>query len=87
MWNALSRPHHITEGGGGRLQGRIQDFKLGAAHLKKLRRAEEGAKIFGVFRKKKPTTDTTQSEQFQNPIEKWYKDAKSIPLTHKYMPA
>ena len=21
------------------------------------------------------------------PIEKWYKDAKSIPLTHKYMPA
>jgi hypothetical protein len=26
-----------------------------------------------------------QSEQFQNPIEKWYKDAKSIPLTHKYM--
>jgi hypothetical protein len=31
--------------------------------------------------------DTMQSEQFQNPIEKWYKDAKSIPLTHKYMPA
>ena len=36
-------------------QGRIQDFKLGGgggAHLKKLRRAEEGAKILGVFRVK-----------------------------------
>jgi hypothetical protein len=31
-------------------QGRIQDFKLGGAHLKKLR--EGGAKIFGVFRVK-----------------------------------
>jgi hypothetical protein len=31
---------------------RIQDFKLGGAHLKKLRRAEEGAKILGVFRVK-----------------------------------
>ena len=31
---------------------RIQDFKLGGAHLKKLRRAEGGAKIFGVFRVK-----------------------------------
>ena len=31
----------------GTLQGRIQDFKLGT-HLKKLRRAEVGAKIFGV---------------------------------------
>jgi hypothetical protein len=31
-------------------QGRIQDFKLGGAHLKKMRRAEGGAKIFGVFR-------------------------------------
>jgi hypothetical protein len=31
------------------LQGRIQDFKLGGAHLKKWRPAEEGAKIFGVF--------------------------------------
>jgi hypothetical protein len=31
------------------VQGRIQDFKLGGAHLKKLRRAEGGAKIFGVF--------------------------------------
>ena len=35
-------------------QGRIQDFKLGGgAHLKELRRAEGGAKIFGVFRVKK----------------------------------
>ena len=34
------------------IQGRIQDFKLGGAHLEKLRRAEGGAKIFGVFRVK-----------------------------------
>ena len=35
------------------IQGRIQDFKLGGgAHLKKLRRAEGGAKLFGVFRVK-----------------------------------
>ena len=34
-------------------QGRIQNFKLGGgAHLKKLRRAEGGAKILGVFRVK-----------------------------------
>ena len=32
-------------------QGRTQDFKLGG-HLKKLRRAEGGANIFGVFRVK-----------------------------------
>jgi hypothetical protein len=38
-------------GNGGSVQGRIQDFKLGGgAHLKKLRRAEGGAKIVGVFR-------------------------------------
>jgi hypothetical protein len=30
----------------------IQDFKLRGAHLKKLRRAEGGAKNFGVFRVK-----------------------------------
>ena len=30
-------------------QGRIQDFKLGGAHLKKLRRAEGGAKLLGYF--------------------------------------
>ena len=34
------------------MQGRIQDFKLGGAHLKKLRRAEGGAKNFEVFRVK-----------------------------------
>jgi hypothetical protein len=34
------------------IQGRIQDFKLGGAHLKKLHRAEVGAKLFGVFRVK-----------------------------------
>ena len=34
------------------VQGRIQDFKLGGVHLKKLRRAEGGANIFGVFRVK-----------------------------------
>ena len=33
-------------------QGWIQDFKLGGAYLKKLLRAEEGTKIFGVFRVK-----------------------------------
>jgi hypothetical protein len=36
----------------GHIQGRIQDFKLGRAHLKKLRRAEGGPNIFGVFRVK-----------------------------------
>ena len=36
----------------GYIQGRIQDFKLGGAHLKKLRRPEEGANILGVFRVK-----------------------------------
>jgi hypothetical protein len=34
------------------LQGRIQAFKLGGAHLKKLRQAEGGTKHFGVFRVK-----------------------------------
>jgi hypothetical protein len=34
------------------MQERIQDFKLWGAHLKKLRRAEGGAKIFGAFRVK-----------------------------------
>ena len=33
-------------------QGRIQDFKLGGTHFKKLRRAEGGGKMFGVFRVK-----------------------------------
>jgi hypothetical protein len=31
------------------VHGRIQDFKLGDVHLKKLRRAEGGVNIFGVF--------------------------------------
>ena len=44
-------------------QGRIQDFKLGgAAHLKKSRRAEGGAKIVGVFRVK--NHDFTQKNHF-----------------------
>ena len=34
------------------LQGRIQDLKLGGGQLKKLRRAEGGAKIVGVLRVK-----------------------------------
>jgi hypothetical protein len=34
------------------MQGRIQDFKLGGEHLKKLRRAEGGAQFFWVFRVK-----------------------------------
>jgi hypothetical protein len=34
-------------------QGWIQNFKLGGAHLKKLRRAEGGAKFVGVFHVKK----------------------------------
>ena len=33
-------------------QGRIQDFKIGGAYLKKLRRAEGGGKIVEVFRVK-----------------------------------
>ena len=45
---------YITKGKNGNIyQGRIQDFKLGGTHLKKLRRAEGGAKIFGAFRVKK----------------------------------
>jgi hypothetical protein len=40
-------------------QGRIQEFKLGGrAHLKKLRRAEGGAKIVGVFRVKNHDVET-----------------------------
>jgi hypothetical protein len=35
------------------IQERIQDFKLGGAHLEKLRRTEGGTKNFGVFRVKK----------------------------------
>jgi hypothetical protein len=41
-------------------QGRIQDFKLGGAHLQKLRRVEEGGNNFGVFRVK--NHDFTQNK-------------------------
>jgi hypothetical protein len=34
------------------VSGRIQDFKLGGVHLKKLHWAEGGAQIVGVFRVK-----------------------------------
>jgi hypothetical protein len=47
------------------MQGRIQDFKLGGAHLKKSRRAEGGAKIFGVFRVKNHDL-TTKNHIFSN---------------------
>ena len=46
-------------------QGRIQDFKLGGAHLKKLRRAEGGAKNVGVFRVKKSRFYAKKSYFFQ----------------------
>ena len=46
-------------------QGRIQDFKLGGAHLKKLPRPEGGAKIFGVFRVKNHDF-TTKNHIFSN---------------------
>ena len=45
MW----RRGRSDEAYGEHMQGRIQDFKLEGAHLKKLRRAEGGANIFGVF--------------------------------------
>ena len=49
------------------LKGRIQDFKLGGgAHLKKLRRAVGGAKIFGVFRVKNSRLYTKKSYFFPN---------------------
>ena len=48
MW----RRGRSDEAYGEHMQGRIQDFKLEGAHLKKLRRAEGGANIFGVFRVK-----------------------------------
>ena len=36
---------------------------------------------------KKKKKNTTLSEQFKNLKSKYQKDAKSIPLTHKYMSA
>jgi hypothetical protein len=47
------------------MQGRIQDFKLGGAHLKKLRRMEGGAKIFGVFHVKNHDFTPKKSYFFQ----------------------
>ena len=41
---------------------KIQGFKLGGAHLKKLRRVEGGAKIVGVFRVK--NHDFTQKKSY-----------------------
>ena len=46
-------------------QGRIHDFKLGGAQLKKLRRAEGGAKIFGVFHVKNHDFTPKKSYFFQ----------------------
>jgi hypothetical protein len=48
MW----RRGRSDEAYGEHMQGRIQDFRLEGAHLKKLRRVEGGANIFGVFRVK-----------------------------------
>jgi hypothetical protein len=47
------------------MQGRIQDFKLGGMHLKKLRRAKGGAKIFEVFRVKNHDFTPKKSYFFQ----------------------
>jgi hypothetical protein len=47
-------------------QGRIQDCKLGGAHLKKLRRAEGGVKNFGVFRVKNHDFTPKKSDFFPN---------------------
>ena len=49
----------------GRDQGRIQYFKLGGAHLKKLRRAEGGAKNLWIFRVKNHDF-TPESHIFSN---------------------
>ena len=55
-------------------QGRIQDFKLGGPHFKKLRRAEGGAKICGYFVWKK-TILRQQNHIFSNfrdpPLGSW----------------
>ena len=51
---------------GGVLHGRIQDFKLGGGvHLKKMRRAEGGAKMFRVFRVKNHDFTPKKSFFFQ----------------------
>jgi hypothetical protein len=47
-------------------QGRIQDFKLGGGvHYKKMRRAQGGANIFGVFRVKNHDLTPKKSYFFQ----------------------
>ena len=51
--NFISKEHFSNRNNLYSLQGRIQDFKLGGALKKKLRRAEGGANIFEVFRVKK----------------------------------
>ena len=50
---SFKKPEFLEKARADERQGRIQDFKLGGAHLKKLHRAEGGAKIVGVFRVKK----------------------------------
>ena len=58
---------YITKGKNGNIyQGRIQDFKLGGTLLKKLRRAEGGAKIFGAFRVRKITILRQKINFFSN---------------------
>jgi hypothetical protein len=47
-------------------QGQNQDFKLGEAHFKKLRRAEGGSKILGVFRVKKKHDFTPKNDILSN---------------------
>ena len=59
------------------LQGRIQDFKLGGAHLKNLRRAEGGAKNFGVFRVN-PTHDVLYSIQQYDCVVEFVSDLRQI---------
>ena len=55
----------VLSGGSISYQGRIQDFKLGGAHLKKSCRAEGGAKNFEVFRVK--NHDFTQKNLILDP--------------------
>jgi hypothetical protein len=50
-------------------QGRIQDLKLGGAHLKKLRRGEGGANFLGVFRVK--NHDFTQKNHIFSNLRGW----------------
>jgi hypothetical protein len=53
MYNQTLELYLYCRCGSGSLQGRIQDFKLGGGgHIKKLRRAEGSANIFGIFRVK-----------------------------------